>query len=83
MQEAFRVLAKLRNTEMVAVFVHFNKQTLGHRVTTADCSKSLWQETQRDDEKMARCAGLYRGRVKPEDIADDLQAMGVPLDLVG
>lgn len=79
MQEAFRVLAKLRTTPMVAVFVHFNKLTLGYRVTVADCSKDLWRETQNDDAKMARCAGVYRGQVAATMIADDLDAMGVPL----
>lgn len=82
MQEAFRVLAKLRTTPMVAVFVHFNKQTLGHRVTVADCGKDLWRETQHDDTKMSRCAGVYRGQIAATLIADDLHAMGVPMAVV-
>ena len=60
MQEAFRVLAQLRNKPMVAAFVHFNVKTLGYRVTVADCSKALWRETAHDLAKMARCAGVYR-----------------------
>ena len=83
MQEAFRVLAKLRAKPMVAVFVHFNSKTLGYRVTVADCDKDLWRETQGDLAKMARCAGVYRGRIlSASDIADDLHAMGVPLEVV-
>lgn len=83
MQEAFRVLAKLRTTDKVAVFVHFNAKTLGHRVTIADCSKALWQETQHDAEKMARCAGVYRLPVEAKAIADDLHEIGVPLEFIG
>lgn len=83
MQEAFRVLAQLRTKPMVAVFVHFNPKTLGYRVTTADCDKDLWRETQHDAVKMARCAGVYRGQIAATMIADDLQAMGVPLELAG
>ena len=82
-QEAFRVLAQLRTKPMVAVFVHFNQKTLGYRVTAADCDKDLWRETQDDAVKMARCAGVYRGQVPAVDIADDLHAMGVPLEMVG
>ena len=83
MQEAFRVLAQLRNKPMVAAFVHFNVKTLGYRVTVADCSKALWRETAGDLAKMARCAGVYRLPVSAADIADDLHAMGVPLEMGG
>lgn len=84
MQEAFRVLGELRTRPMVAVFVHFNAKTLGYRVTMADCEKDLWRETQHDAIKMSRCAGVYRGRaLSATDIADDLHAMGVPLELAG
>lgn len=81
MQEAFRVLAQLRTKPMVAVFVHFNAKTLGYRVTVADCEKDLWRETQHDAEKMARCAGVYRGQIPAVDIADDLDSMGVPMEM--
>lgn len=81
MQEAFRVLAQLRTKPMVAVFVHFNAKTLGYRVTVADCDKDLWREMQHDDANMARCAGVYRGQIPAVDIADDLHAMGVPLEM--
>ena len=77
------MLAYLRDKPMAAVFVHFNLKTLGYRVTKTDCSKSnRWRVISNEESGMKRCAGVYRLPISATDIADDLYAMGVPLEVV-